>query len=101
MARDITMATREELNRLHVIKKILEGCITQTKMGGVKKKKTAAGAAEEKAARRSTILISAKPPERSKASVTNREENRNYERDKKSVAETWLFFEKRHKKHII
>jgi hypothetical protein len=28
MARDIIMATRTELNRLHVIKKILEGGIT-------------------------------------------------------------------------
>ena len=31
MARDIIMATQAELNRLHVIKKILEGSITQTK----------------------------------------------------------------------
>ena len=31
MARDIIMATREELNRLKVIKKILEGGITQAK----------------------------------------------------------------------
>ena len=31
MARDIIMAAREELNRLHVIKKILEGGITQAK----------------------------------------------------------------------
>ncbi|RZV40565.1 MAG: helix-turn-helix domain-containing protein [Candidatus Acidulodesulfobacterium acidiphilum] len=31
MARDIIMATRTELNRLHVIKKILEGGITQAK----------------------------------------------------------------------
>ena len=31
MARDIIMATQAELNRLHVIKKILEGGITRTK----------------------------------------------------------------------
>ena len=31
MAKGIIMATRAELNRLHVIKKILEGGITQTK----------------------------------------------------------------------